>query len=45
VAEGACGHQSQAVLLAYVVEFNCCCHCVVCLYLLALTGRNLINLI
>ena len=24
VADGACGHESQAVLLAYVVEFDCC---------------------
>jgi hypothetical protein len=26
VAEGACGHEAQAVLFAYVVEFDCCCH-------------------
>jgi len=28
VADGACGHEAQAVLFAYVVEFDCCCHCV-----------------
>ena len=26
VADSACGHESQAVLLAHVVEFDCCCH-------------------
>ena len=26
VADGACGHEAQAVLFAYVVEFDCCCH-------------------
>ena len=26
VADGACGHEAQAVLLADVVEFDCCCH-------------------
>ena len=31
VAEGACGHEAQAVLFADVVEFDCCCHC--CLYI------------
>ena len=29
VAEGACGHEAQAVLFAYVVEFDCCCHMLV----------------
>ena len=29
VADGAGGHEAQAVLLADVVEFNCCCHCVI----------------
>jgi hypothetical protein len=24
MADGACGHESQAVLFAYVVEFDCC---------------------
>ena len=32
VAEGACGHEAQAVLFAYVVEFECCCHCVGYIY-------------
>ena len=27
MADGACGHEAQAVLFAYVVEFDCCCHC------------------
>ena len=26
VADGACGHEAQAVLFADVVEFDCCCH-------------------
>ena len=26
MADGACGHESQAVLFADVVEFDCCCH-------------------
>ena len=26
VADSACGHEAQAVLFAYVVEFDCCCH-------------------
>jgi len=26
VADGACGYEAQAVLFAYVVEFDCCCH-------------------
>ena len=30
MADGACGHEAQAVLFADVVEFDCCCHnCVV----------------
>jgi hypothetical protein len=29
VADSAGGHEAQAVLLAHVVEFNCCCHCVI----------------
>ena len=33
VADSACGHESQAVLFAYVVEFNCCCHMFFCLFL------------
>ena len=32
VADGAGGDKAEAVLLADVVEFNCCCHC--CLYIL-----------
>ena len=26
VADGAGGHEAEAVLLADVVEFDCCCH-------------------
>ena len=32
VADGACGHEAQAVLFADVVEFDCCCHMVVYIY-------------
>ena len=32
VADGAGGHEAQAVLLADVVEFDCCCHIVLLYY-------------
>jgi hypothetical protein len=44
MADGACGHEAQAVLFADVVEFDCCCHMFLFLLSPCPTGRNLINL-
>ena len=44
VAEGLGRHQSQAILLAYIIEFYCCCH-VLILFVLHRFFSSIIHII